>query len=94
MRMPTGYYGDCTYNVYNDRMKRSTQITDLQSDSRELCYELKFDKNENVILKNQNGDETVLSFEKFKEIVDGTTNADYEFKNNDGEETKWFTSSR
>ena len=34
MRMPTGYYGDCTYNVFNDRMKRSTQITDLQSDSR------------------------------------------------------------
>ena len=93
MRMPTGYYGDCTYNVYNDRMKRSTQITDLQSDSRELCYELKFDKAENVVLKNQNGDETVLSFEKFKEIVDGTTNADYEFKNNDGDETKWFTSS-
>lgn len=93
MRMPTGYYGDCTYNVYNDRMKRGTQITDLQSDSRELCYELKFDKTENVILKNQNGDETVLSFEKFKEIVDGTTNADYEFKNNDGVETKWFTSS-
>ncbi|MBE5751951.1 MAG: DUF3849 domain-containing protein [Clostridiales bacterium] len=93
MRMPTGYYGDCTYNVFNDRMKRGTQITDLQSDSRELCYELKFDKNENVILKNQNGDETVLSFEKFKEIVDGTTNADYEFKNNDGDETKWFTSS-
>ena len=93
MRMPKGDYGDCTYNVYNDRMKRSTQITDLQSDSRELCYELKFDKTENVILKNQNGDETVLSFEKFKEIVDGTTNADYEFKNNDGDETKWFTSS-
>ena len=93
MRMPKGYYGDCTYNVYNDRMKRGTQITDLQSDSRELCFELRFDKTENVVLKNQNGDETVLSFEKFKEIVDGTTNADYEFKNNEGDEAKWFTSS-
>ena len=93
MRMPTGYYGDCTYNVYNDRIKKSTQITDLQSDSRELCFELRLDKNENIILKNQNGDETVLTAEKFKEHVDGSTNANYEFKANDSEEVRWFTSS-
>lgn len=93
MRMPTGDYGDCTYNVYNDKMKIDMQIGKGENERKELCFELRFDKNEEIVLKNQNGDETVLSVEQFKEFVDSSTNADYVFKNYDGEEVKWFTSS-
>lgn len=69
------------------------QIGKGEGERKELCFELRFDKNEEIVLKNQNGDETVLSVEKFKEFVDGSTNADYVFKNYDGEEVKWFASS-
>lgn len=42
MRMPSSSkeYADYTYFMYNNRIKNSRQLVDMQSDSRELCYKL------------------------------------------------------
>lgn len=40
-RMPeNGKYAGYAYFIFNDKIKSSRQLVDLQSDSRELCYEL------------------------------------------------------
>ncbi len=93
MRMPSGEYEDYTYNVYNDRIKGSTQITDLQSDSRELCYDMRFDKNDMIVLKHKDNAEVELSFDEFKDIVNGSTNADYPIRSTEEGETRWFTTN-
>ncbi|MGN1372682.1 MAG: DUF3849 domain-containing protein [Candidatus Coproplasma sp.] len=77
MKMPNGSeYRGYTYNVYKSRVKESSQLVDLQSDSSELCYELLFRDNEYVIL-HKGDDEVELSAEEFKEIVNGTSDKDY-----------------
>ena len=54
LRMPTSHeeYGGYTYNMFNSRIKQGRMITDLQSDSRELCLELIVEENEQIILRN------------------------------------------
>lgn len=94
-RMPeNGKYAGYAYFIFNDKIRSSRQLVDLQSDSRELCYELSVRKDSGVdLFKGRDDDEDLitLSAEEFKEAVGGTTNKDYETSRND--DTKWFATS-
>ena len=80
MRMPSSNseYADYTYFVYNNRIKESRQLVDMQSDSRELCYKLLLTEGEVVHLRNRDGDEVELTAEEFSELVNHTADKDYE----------------
>ena len=94
-KMPTnGEYAGVTYYMFNDKIRPSRQLVDLQSDSRELCYELSVRDDREIELHKGYGDNeqiVVLTAEEFKEAVGGTTNKDYETSRND--DTKWFATS-
>ena len=94
-RMPeNGKYAGYAYFIFNDKIKSSRQLVDLQSDSRELCYELSVRKDSGIdLFKGRDDDEDLitLSAEEFKDAVGGTTNQDYEIQKND--DTKWFSTS-
>ena len=94
-RMPeNGKYAGYAYFIFNDKIKSSRQLVDLQSDSRELCYELSVRKDSGIdLFKGRDDDEDLitLSAEEFKDAVGGTTNKDYEMQKND--DTKWFSTS-
>ena len=94
-KMPTnGEYAGFTYYMFNDRIRPSRQLVDLQNDSRELCYELSVREDREIELRKGYGDNeqiVVLTAEEFKEAVGGTTNKDYETSRND--DTKWFATS-
>ena len=94
-RMPeNGKYAGYAYFIFNDKIKSSRQLVDLQSDSRELCYELSVRKDSGIdLFKGRDDDEDLitLSAEEFKDEVGGTTNKDYEMQKND--DTKWFSTS-
>ena len=94
-KMPTnGEYAGFTYYMFNDKIRPSRQLVDLQSDSRELCYELSVRDDREIELHKGYGDNeqiVVLTAEEFKEAVGGTTNKDYETSRND--DTKWFATS-
>lgn len=78
MKMPNDReYSGYTYNVFKSKVKESRQLVDMESDGRELCYEILLLENEAVVLHKGN-DEVELSAEEFKKIVDGTSNKDYE----------------
>ncbi len=79
MRMPTSNkeYADYTYFMYNNRIKNSRQLVDMQSDSRELCYKLMLSEGEVVNLRNRDGDEVELTAEEFAAIVNHTSDKDY-----------------
>ena len=94
-KMPTnGEYAGFTYYMFNDKIRPSRQLVDLQSDSRELCYELSVRDDREIELRKGYGDNeqiVVLTAEEFKEAVGGTTNKDYETQENT--DTKWFATS-
>ena len=79
MRMPSSNkeYADYTYFVYNNRLKDSRQIVDMQSDSRELCYKITLNEGEVVNLRNRDGDEVELTAEEFAGLVNHTSDKDY-----------------
>ena len=79
LRMPTSHeeYGGYTYNMFNSRIKQGRMITDLQSDSRELCLELIVEENEQIILRNGDKEKIVTGLE-FEKLVRGTLDKDYE----------------
>ena len=79
MRMPSTNreYADYTYFIYNNRMKESRQLVDMQSDSRELCYKILLSEGEVVHLRNRDGDEVELTAEEFSELVNHTSDKDY-----------------
>ena len=79
MRMPSSNkeYADYTYFMYNNRIKNSRQLVDMQSDSRELCYKLMLAEGEVVNLRNRDGDEVELTAEEFAAIVNHTSDKDY-----------------
>ena len=91
-RMPNGEYEDYTYNVFNNRVKDSRQLVDLQSDGHELCYELVFPADGEVTIKTRDGDEVIFPAEEFIEIIGGTANADYERKERE-DDTDWYAVS-
>lgn len=94
-KMPTnGEYAGFTYYMFNDKIRPSRQLVDLQSDSRELCYELSVRDDREIELRKGYGDNeqiVVLTAEEFKEAVGGTTNKDYETQENT--DTKWLNTS-
>ena len=94
-KMPTnGEYAGFTYYMFNDKIRPSRQLVDLQSDSRELCYELSVREDREIELRKGYGDNeqiVVLTAEEFKEAVGGTTNKDYETQENS--DTKWLNTS-
>ena len=94
-KMPTnGEYAGFTYYIFNDKIRPSRQLVDLQSDSRELCYELSVRDDREIELRKGYGDNeqiVVLTAEEFKEAVGGTTNKDYETRENT--DTKWLNTS-
>ena len=79
MRMPTSNkeYADYTYFMYNNRIKNSRQLVDMQSDSRELCFKLMLSEGEVVNLRNRDGDEVELTAQEFSDIVNHTSDKDY-----------------
>ena len=79
MHMPSTNreYADYTYFVYNNRLKESRQLVDMQSDSRELCYKILLSEGEVVHLRNRDGDEVELSAQEFSELVNHTSDKDY-----------------
>ena len=79
MRMPSANreYADYTYFIYNNRIKESRQLVDMQSDSRELCYKILLSEGEVVHLRNRDGDEVELAAEEFSELVNHTSDKDY-----------------
>ena len=94
-KMPTnGEYAGFTYYMFNDKIRPSRQLVDLQSDSRELCYELSVRDDREIELRKGYGDNeqiVVLTAEEFEEAVGGTTNKDYEAQENT--DTKWLNTS-
>ena len=94
-KMPTnGEYAGFTYYMFNDKIRPSRQLVDLQSDSRELCYELSVREDREIELRKGYGDNeqiVVLTAEEFKEAVGRTTNKDYETQENT--DTKWLNTS-
>lgn len=94
-KMPTnGEYAGFTYYMFNDKIRPSRQLVDLQSESRELCYELSVREDREIELRKGYGDNeqiVVLTAEEFKEAVGGTTNKDYETQENT--DTKWLNTS-
>lgn len=91
-RMPTSSeYTGYAYYVFNDKIRNSRQITDLQSDSRELCYELSLREDGEFTLRKKGAEDIILSGKELAEIVSGTTSKDYETQNNS--DTKWFMTS-
>lgn len=92
MRMPNGEYEGYTYNIYNSRIKESRQLVDMESDGRELCYELVFPANGEVTVKNRDGDEVIFTVQEFVEIIGGTSNKDYERRER-ADDTSWYAIS-
>ena len=80
MRMPSSNkeYADYSYYVFNNRIKESRQIVDMQSDSRELCYKITLSEGEVVNLRNRDGDEVELTAGEFAGLVNHTSDKDYE----------------
>ena len=80
MRMPSSNkeYADYSYYIFNNRIKESRQLVDMQSDSRELCYKITLNEGEVVNLGNRDGDEVELTAEEFAGLVNHTSDKDYE----------------
>ena len=77
MRMPSNsVFAGFTYNVFNNRIKESRQLVDLESDGHELCYELIMEEREEIELKNGNNI-IRLSAVELSQYINGTSNADY-----------------
>ena len=81
-KMPTnGEYAGFTYYMFNDKIRPSRQLVDLQSDSRELCYELSVRDDREIELRKGYGDNeqiVVLTAEEFNAGEYGYEMAEYE----------------
>lgn len=86
MRMPLdGQYAGYTYNMFNNRIKQSTRMTDIQSDSRETCLELVVAEDDEIWLR-KDGETVILTGKDFVEEVDDTYAESYERKH---DESAW-----
>ena len=78
MKMPNdSKYSGYTYNIFKSKVKESRQLVDDESDGHELCYELLLLDGEMILLK-KGDDEVELDAESFYDIVNGTSDKDYE----------------
>lgn len=77
-RMPQGSgYEGYAYSIYNDRIKDSTYITDLQSDTRERALLLHIPDDTNVEI-SKNGETVEIEPHEFVSLVHGTMSDKYE----------------
>ena len=77
-RMPnTGDYAGYGYSIYKDRIKNSRQLVEMQSDTRELCYDFRIAEDETITISHANGDEKTFTAREFLDLVSGTSNKDY-----------------
>lgn len=90
MRMPEGEYKGYTYNVFNDRMKQSTMLVDMQSDTRELAYRIRLAEDESVVIRNRDDGEVTFTANEFRELVNGKGSEAY-LRKSDENEQKWTT---
>lgn len=90
MRMPQGEYEEYTYNMFNDRITKSTMLVDKQSDTRELSYNLHLKEDEIVVIKHKTDGEIEFTAAEFKELVGGKGSENY-IRKNEEKETKWTT---
>jgi hypothetical protein len=90
MKMPpNSEYADYTYNIFNSRIKESTQIADLKSDSREPCLQILLKETDEIRLANKKKETKTLTAREFYEVVGGKTSKDYQTKQSDDKE--WFS---
>ena len=90
MRMPQGEYEEYTYNMFNDRIKKSTMLVDMQSDTRELAYNLRLKEDETVLIKHKTDGEIEFTAAEFKELVANKGSENY-IRKNEENEMKWTT---
>lgn len=77
-RLPTySDYAGYGYSIFNNRIKEGRQIADMQSDTRELCYDIRLAENEEIILKHSSKEEVKLTARELMELVSGTLSKDY-----------------
>ncbi|MCM1220223.1 MAG: DUF3849 domain-containing protein, partial [Lachnospiraceae bacterium] len=80
-RMPnTGDYAGYGYSIYNNRIKNGKQLVNLQSDTRELCYDIRLAEDETIKVTRANGDEKEFTVRELLDLVSGTSSKDYEEK--------------
>ncbi|MBE7083782.1 MAG: DUF3849 domain-containing protein [Clostridiales bacterium] len=90
-RMPNdSEYAGNTYLIFNNRVKSATQIVDMKSDDRELSFRLTIPAGDIISLRDEDGNDSEITAEEFKNIVDGTTNKDYYKEPKEGT-TSWFS---
>ncbi len=78
MRMPNnGEYAGYTYNLFNNRIRNGTRITDIQSDSRERCLVLNIAEDQEILIRNDDN-EITLTGKQFVDAVHETYAKDYE----------------
>lgn len=80
-RLPTySKYPGYGYSIFNNRIKEGRQMADLQSDTRELCYDIRLAEDEEIILKHSSKEEIKLTARELMELVSGTLSKDYDPK--------------
>lgn len=85
LRMPTNSeYKDYAYTMFNNRIMTGTQLVDLASDGRERCYQLLLKDDETITLFFKEEKKEISALE-FKELVDGSSNKNYERKKFDSD---------
>lgn len=80
-RLPTySKYPGYGYSIFNNRIKDGRQIADLQSDTRELCYDIRLAEDEDIILKHSSKEEIKVTARELMDLVSGTLSKDYDPK--------------
>lgn len=84
LKMPeTSKYKGYTYNVYNNLLKNSRRLVDLQSEGWELCLAMNIAEDSTIVIK-KGTEEITLTATQFSNIVNGTNKEEYKVEKN------WF----
>lgn len=78
-KMPKGSgYEGCAYSIFNDRIRESKMLVNLDSDGRELAYEIRLPEDYKIELYE--GGEKIIDLRAWElaKMVDGTTSDKYE----------------
>lgn len=78
LKMPKGSgYDDCVYFMYNDRIKESTYMTDIESDGRVRALEIRIPQDSSVSLHKDGEKVMDVDASEFVEMVDGSMSDKY-----------------
>lgn len=78
LKMPKGSgYEDCVYYMYNDRIRESTYMTDIESDGRVRALEIRIPEDSYVNLYKDGEKVIDMDASKFVELVDGSMSDKY-----------------